>query len=96
MSGPPRRRSGRHAPLGQAALIFSRLTSRESEILKLLTDGLNNRQIARRLFLAEKTVRNYVSRIFTKLEVHDRAAAALRARDAGFGEQADTALPQPA
>ncbi|MFC8678420.1 response regulator transcription factor [Streptomyces sp. BK205] len=75
---------------------FSRLTSREGEILKLLADGLNNRQIARRLFLAEKTVRNYVSRIFTKLEVHDRAAAALRARDAGFGEQADAALPQPA
>lgn len=75
---------------------FSRLTSRESEILELLADGMTNRQIARRLFLAEKTVRNYVSRIFTKLEVHDRAAAALRARDAGFGDQPDTLLPQPA
>ena len=75
---------------------FSRLTAREGEILKLLADGLNNRQIARRLFLAEKTVRNYVSRIFTKLEVHDRAAAALRARDAGFGDHADAVLPQPA
>jgi DNA-binding NarL/FixJ family response regulator len=75
---------------------FSRLTSRESEILKLLADGMNNRQIARRLFLAEKTVRNYVSRIFTKLEVHDRAAAALRARDAGFGSHPDAVLPQPA
>ncbi|MDQ1067165.1 LuxR C-terminal-related transcriptional regulator [Streptomyces canus] len=51
---------------------------------------------ARRLFLAEKTVRNHVSRIFTKLEVHDRAAAALGARDAGFGNQADAVLPQPA
>ncbi|GAX53302.1 LuxR C-terminal-related transcriptional regulator [Streptomyces olivochromogenes] len=75
---------------------FSRLTSRETEILELLADGMNNRQIARRLFLAEKTVRNYVSRIFTKLEVHDRAAAVLRARDAGFGEQPDTVLPQHA
>lgn len=75
---------------------FSRLTSREAEILELLADGMNNRQIARRLFLAEKTVRNYVSRIFTKLEVHDRAAAVLRARDAGFGEQPDTVLPQHA
>ncbi|MFF2125656.1 LuxR C-terminal-related transcriptional regulator [Streptomyces olivochromogenes] len=75
---------------------FSRLTSRETEILELLADGMNNRQIARRLFLAEKTVRNYVSRIFTKLEVHDRAAAVLRARDAGFGDQPDTVLPQHA
>ncbi|MFD8216269.1 response regulator transcription factor [Streptomyces sp. NPDC059697] len=72
------------------------LTSRETEILELLADGMNNRQIARRLFLAEKTVRNYVSRIFTKLEVHDRAAAVLRARDAGFGDQPDTVLPQHA
>ncbi|MFF3132417.1 LuxR C-terminal-related transcriptional regulator [Streptomyces mirabilis] len=75
---------------------FSQLTSRETEILELLADGMNNRQIARRLFLAEKTVRNYVSRIFTKLEVHDRAAAVLRARDAGFGDQADAVLPQHA
>ncbi|KPI21045.1 MULTISPECIES: response regulator transcription factor [Streptomyces] len=75
---------------------FSQLTSREAEILELLADGMNNRQIARRLFLAEKTVRNYVSRIFTKLEVHDRAAAVLRARDAGFGDQADAVLPQHA
>ncbi|QIY96533.1 LuxR C-terminal-related transcriptional regulator [Streptomyces sp. S1D4-11] len=75
---------------------FSQLTSRETEILELLADGMNNRQIARRLFLAEKTVRNYVSRIFTKLEVHDRAAAVLRARDAGFGDQPDTVLPQHA
>ncbi|MFE2489909.1 LuxR C-terminal-related transcriptional regulator [Streptomyces mirabilis] len=75
---------------------FSQLTSRETEILELLAEGMNNRQIARRLFLAEKTVRNYVSRIFTKLEVHDRAAAVLRARDAGFGDQADAVLPQHA
>lgn len=69
---------------------FSDLTSRELEILDLLAGGLGNRQIARRLFLAEKTVRNYVSRIFAKLEVHDRATAAVRARDAGFGEQSDS------
>ncbi|WP_030376984.1 MULTISPECIES: response regulator transcription factor [unclassified Streptomyces] len=64
------------------------LTSRELEILTLLASGLGNRQIARRLFLAEKTVRNYVSRILTKLEVHDRASAALLARDAGLGAPA--------
>ncbi|MEV0183539.1 response regulator transcription factor [Streptomyces sp. NPDC050625] len=75
---------------------LSHLTSREMEILELLANGLNNRQIARRLFLAEKTVRNYVSRIFTKLEVHDRASAALRARDAGFGDQPTDAIPHSA
>jgi DNA-binding CsgD family transcriptional regulator len=69
---------------------FSDLTNRELEILELLADGLGNQQIARRLFLAEKTVRNYVSRIFAKLEVHDRATAAVRARDAGFGGQNDS------
>jgi DNA-binding NarL/FixJ family response regulator len=75
---------------------FSQLTDREMEILELLANGMNNRQIARKLYLADKTVRNYVSRIFTKLEVHDRAAAALCARDAGFGEQPGVALPQQA
>ena len=73
---------------------FSDLTDRETEILELLAYGMNNRQIARKLYLADKTVRNYVSRIFTKLEVHDRVAAAICARDAGFGEQPDIAPPQ--
>jgi DNA-binding NarL/FixJ family response regulator len=64
---------------------FCNLTGRELEILELLALGMGNRQIARRLFLAEKTVRNYVCRIFAKLGVNDRAAAVLRARAAGFG-----------
>ncbi|MFJ9036835.1 DNA-binding response regulator [Streptomyces sp. NPDC102406] len=64
---------------------FADLTVRELEILELLADGMGNQQIARRLFLAEKTVRNYVTRIFAKLGVHDRASAAVRARDAGLG-----------
>ncbi|WP_338695996.1 response regulator transcription factor [Streptomyces sp. Q6] len=71
---------------------FADLTARELEILELLADGLGNQQIARRLFLAEKTVRNYVTRIFAKLEVHDRASAAVRARDAGFGGQPEMLL----
>ncbi|MFF3494847.1 DNA-binding response regulator [Streptomyces sp. NPDC002795] len=75
---------------------FADLTARELEILELLADGLRNQQIARRLFLAEKTVRNYVTRIFAKLEVHDRASAAIRARDAGFGGQPELLLGQGA
>ncbi|CAL9450532.1 Transcriptional regulatory protein DegU [Streptomyces sp. enrichment culture] len=73
---------------------FSELTDREMEILELLASGMGNQQIARRLFLAEKTVRNYVSRFFTKLEVHDRAMAAVVARDAGLGGQPDVLVPQ--
>ncbi|MFJ6384922.1 DNA-binding response regulator [Kitasatospora sp. NPDC092039] len=66
---------------------LSDLTSRELEILELIASGLSNHQIARRIFLAEKTVRNYASRIFAKLEVHDRASAAMLARDAGLGKE---------
>ncbi|NUP23813.1 MAG: response regulator transcription factor [Streptomyces sp.] len=73
---------------------FSDLTSREVEILELLAAGWGNQQIARRLYLAEKTVRNYVSRIFAKLEVHDRATAAVLARDAGLGGQSGVLVPQ--
>jgi DNA-binding NarL/FixJ family response regulator len=61
------------------------LTSREREVLDLVARGLPNGEIADRLFLSEKTVRNHVSNIFTKLHVGDRAAAVARARDAGFG-----------
>jgi DNA-binding NarL/FixJ family response regulator len=66
---------------------FPTLTGREREILDLLAAGLNYRQIAQRLFLADKTVRNHVGSIFAKLQVHDRAAAIVRARDAGLGHQ---------
>jgi DNA-binding NarL/FixJ family response regulator len=64
---------------------FYDLTARELQIVDLLASGMRNGEIARRLYLTEKTVRNYVSRIFVKLDVHDRAGAALRARGAGFG-----------
>ncbi|MGA6158695.1 LuxR C-terminal-related transcriptional regulator [Stenotrophomonas sp. NPDC087984] len=65
--------------------VFPQLTSREREVLDLLARGHRNRDIARRLFLAEKTVRNHISHIFAKLEVKDRSAAAARARTAGLG-----------
>ncbi|MEI6623221.1 MAG: response regulator transcription factor [Actinomycetes bacterium] len=65
---------------------FPTLTAREAEVLVLIAAGKNNPQIARELFLSEKTVRNHVSNIFTKLAVTDRAHAIVAAREAGIGE----------
>jgi DNA-binding NarL/FixJ family response regulator len=64
---------------------FPQLTEREREVLELLARGLDNRGIARELFLSDKTVRNYVSTLLDKLEVESRADAVLRARNAGLG-----------
>lgn len=66
---------------------FPDLTEREREVLDLIASGMGNAAIARRLAIAEKTVRNHVSNIFSKLHVTDRAQAMLRAREAGFGQQ---------
>ena len=66
---------------------FPQLTDRELEILQLLAERRTNADIAARLFLSQKTVRNYVSAIFAKLQVADRAEAGLVARAAGLGEQ---------
>lgn len=67
------------------AVAFPDLTAREREVLDLMARGLTNAEIARRLTLAEKTVRNNVSAVFTKLGVGSRATAVARARDAGIG-----------
>lgn len=56
---------------------LARLTSQERKILDLLAEGLTNRQIAERLFLVEKTVRNHVTRVLAKLGVERRTQAAL-------------------
>jgi DNA-binding NarL/FixJ family response regulator len=68
-----------------AAQTFPELTVRERQVLDIVATGLGNHEIARRLVLSEKTVRNNVATILTKLQVHDRAAAVARARDAGLG-----------
>ncbi|MBT3389057.1 MAG: response regulator transcription factor [Chloroflexi bacterium] len=59
------------------------LSEREIEVLELLGQGLSNKQIAAKLYLAEGTVKNYISNIFNKLGVSDRTQAALRARELG-------------
>jgi DNA-binding NarL/FixJ family response regulator len=64
---------------------FPTLTDREREILHLIAQGYPNPTIARQLSLSTKTVGNYVSNIFTKLQVADRAQAIIRAREAGLG-----------
>jgi DNA-binding NarL/FixJ family response regulator len=69
--------------------VFPELSEREGEVLSLLAEGRSNPDIARRLFLSPKTVRNHVSNIFTKLQVADRAQAIIRARDAGLGTTAE-------
>ncbi len=66
------------------ALAFPELTEREREVLELIAQGYSNTEIATRLVLSPNTVRNYVSNIFSKLQVADRAQAIVRARDAGL------------
>ncbi|KGN40203.1 response regulator transcription factor [Knoellia aerolata] len=67
------------------ARAFPDLTPREREVLELIAVGCRNHEIARRLELSEKTVRNHVSQVLAKLQVPDRTSAALRARDTGIG-----------
>lgn len=55
------------------------LTSREMEVLELIADGMMNRDIAKKLFISEKTVKNHISSIFRKLDVNDRTQAAIYA-----------------
>jgi NarL family two-component system response regulator LiaR len=61
------------------------LTPREEEILRLLATGESNREIGKRLFISEQTVKNHVASIFRKLQVNDRTKAALLAVKLGLG-----------
>jgi DNA-binding NarL/FixJ family response regulator len=60
------------------------LSERELEILRLLARGMTNREIAQRLYLAEGTVKNYVTNILGKIDARDRTQAALRAQELGL------------
>ena len=79
-------------PAGHAAA-FPQLSAREAEILALMASHLPNPKIADRLGITEKTVRNNVSSILTKLCVADRARAIILARDAGLGTDPPAAHP---
>ncbi len=60
------------------------LSDREIEILKLVSQGMTNKEIAAKLFLAEGTVKNYVTSILQKIDARDRTQAAIRARELGL------------
>ncbi len=79
-----------HQAAGLPPDAFPTLTPGERDLLELLAQGLDNLQISAHLGLSEKTVRNKVSAVFTKLEAGTRAQAIVRAREAGFGR-----LPLP-
>lgn len=66
--------------------VWSELSAREREVLGLLAQGHNNQEIAQRLVLSEKTVRNYVSNIYEKLQINSRGEAIVLARKFGLVE----------
>lgn len=64
---------------------LAELSEREHELLNLIAAGYNNAEIAHKLFISPKTVRNHITSIFSKLQVADRAHAIRRARKSGLG-----------
>jgi DNA-binding CsgD family transcriptional regulator len=75
---PPRQQA-------RADSAFPELTAREREVLELIAQGFDNAQIAARLELSEKTVRNNITHIFDKIQVENRSQAIVIAREAGLG-----------
>lgn len=69
---------------------FPALTERERDVVGLIAEGLGNHAIAGKLGLSPKTVMNYVSNVFAKLHVTDRAEMIVRAREAGFGRDPES------
>lgn len=72
---------------GSPSIKATDLTDREREVIELIAQGMTNNQIAKDLGLSYATVRNYVARIYGKLDVHSRAEAVIWARERGFGSE---------
>jgi DNA-binding NarL/FixJ family response regulator len=70
-----------------ASGLVGHLTPRQLEILELVAQGCANAEIADRLHLADKTIRNQVSAIFDQMAVTSRSQAIVRAREAGYGQR---------
>jgi DNA-binding NarL/FixJ family response regulator len=85
-----RRRGARGLPRGPRKATRQNpalLTARELEVLELVAKGLGNREIAKRLFLSEKTVAHHVSAILRKLHVRTRAQASVQAVRLGIAAE---------
>jgi DNA-binding NarL/FixJ family response regulator len=78
----------RASPPAAPSAAFPELSDRENDILRLIAQGRNNYEIADQLALSVKTVQNHVSNILGKLQMADRAQAAIRAHQAGLGTDA--------
>lgn len=69
---------------------LDQLTAREQQVLELVAQGLDNREIAGQLFISQRTVRNHLTNIFAKLDVTRRAQAIVQAREAGLGRRQES------
>lgn len=67
--------------VNQQAIKEYKLTEREIEVLRLVAEGLNNQEISSNLFLSQGTVKNYISTIYSKFDLHDRLKVAKKAMD---------------
>jgi ATP/maltotriose-dependent transcriptional regulator MalT len=77
------------ATTGDGRIVLPQVTAREREVLRLLAEGLTNRQIAERLIISEHTVHRHVTKILRKLDLPSRSAAAATAVQAGLLERPD-------
>jgi DNA-binding NarL/FixJ family response regulator len=80
----------RRPPLRARPAALSDLTPRELEVLRLLARGRSNNDIARELFVGDATVKTHVARIFSKLDLHDRAQAVILAYETGLVQPGET------
>ncbi len=75
---------GSDAKPRQPGMPYEQLTQRELQVLQLAADGLSNKEIAQKLVISEKTVKNHIANIFSKLNVNDRTQAVLYALRKGL------------